>query len=162
MSCAQNLFEQGKITYHRTDDTSLSPEFLPLLQKYVETTYGKKAFTKVRTAKKAAGAQEGHECLRVTDPTLTPADFKNTGANDLLCKVYKIIWQRTIASVLPNAVISETIYNIYNDENKFVLSSNELITEGYKAVYSYKDEEDSADTGVVKETFTINEKLNVI
>lgn len=164
MSCAQKLFETGKITYMRTDDTSMSPEFISTLKPYIEATYGKQQYNEPKKGKKQAGAQEGHECLRVTNPSLTPADLEKTGQyNSLIAKVYKIIWQRTIAAALPCAKISETVYSILNSNQKFVLTSNELIDEGYRKVYSYRDaSEDKDSDGLVKETFIVGEKLAIV
>ena len=158
MSIAQKLFESGNITYMRTDDTAFAAEFIPVLQNYIESTYGKKAWTKPRVGKKQEGAQEGHECLRVTDPSLTPVEYNKIDANNLNQKVYKLIWQRTIAAALPNAKISETRYLIDNNGEKFILISNEIINAGYKEVYSYKDDEQE-ENGPVKETFIKNEIL---
>lgn len=158
MAIAQKLFEHGFITYHRTDDDTISPEFLPVLESYIKTTYGAKSYNKPRVGKKTGDEQAGHECLRITDPNMTPEKFEKIESNPLLYKVYKMIWQRTIAACLPNAVFSETGYLINNNGQKFLLTSKELITEGFKTVYSYK-EDDEEDAEVVKETFKKGEKL---
>jgi DNA topoisomerase-1 len=142
----------------RTDDTVFAEEFIPVLQSYIEDTYGKKAWTKPRVGKKQENAQEGHECLRVTDPTLTPEQYNKIDANSLNQKVYKLIWQRTIAAALPNAKISETQYLIDNNGEKFILVSNEITSLGYREVYSYKDDDQTED-GPVKETFKKGEVL---
>ena len=159
MAIAQKLFENGAITYHRTDDTAFAAEFIPILQSYIEGVYGKKAWTKPRIGKKQENAQEGHECLRVTDPSLTPDDYNKIDANNLNQKVYKLIWQRTIAAALPNAKISETQYLIDNNGEKFILVSKEITSLGYREVYTYKDDDAKDDSGVVKETFTKGEVL---
>ena len=159
MAIAQKLFENGAITYHRTDDTVFAEEFIPTLQAYIENTYGKKAWTQPRVGKKQENAQEGHECLRVTDPSLTPDDYNKIDANNLNQKVYKLIWQRTIAAALPNAKISETQYLIDNNGEKFILASKEITSLGYREVYTYKDDDAKDDSGVVKETFTKGEVL---
>ena len=158
MAIAQKLFENGAITYHRTDDTAFAAEFVPILQSYIESTYGKTAWTKPRVGKKQENAQEGHECLRITDPSLTPDEYNKIDANNLNQKVYKLIWQRTIAAALPNAKISETQYLIDNNGEKFILVSKEITSLGYREIYSYKDEEDKED-GPVKETFAKGEVL---
>ena len=158
MAVAQKLFETGNITYMRTDDTVFAEEFIPVLQDYIENAYGKKAWTKPRVGKKQENAQEGHECLRVTDPTLTPDKYNKIDANALNQKVYRLIWQRTIAAALPNAKISETQYLIDNNGEKFILVSNEITQLGYREVYSYKDE-DQPEDGPVKETFKKGEVL---
>ena len=161
MSIAQDLFHNGFITYMRTDDTSMSPEFIEILKPYIERTYGKKAYNEPKKGKKQENAQEGHECLRVTNPAMTPEIFATKDVNNLHQKVYKIIWQRTIASALPSAIISETNYLINNGDNLFNMTSKEVIDEGYRKVYSYKDEDDSKDdeNEIVKETFEKNEEL---
>lgn len=139
MSCAQKLFEGGKITYHRTDSTELAPEFIPILKTFIEDTYGKDKYTGPRKGKQKETDQNGHEALRITDPTLTPEELAKSGSPELLVKVYRLIWQRTIAAAMPNAVISETVYVINNNNHKFVLSSKELIKAGYKEVYEFDD-----------------------
>ena len=159
MAIAQKLFENGAITYHRTDDTAFAAEFVPILQSYIESTYGKKAWTKPRVGKKQENAQEGHECLRITDPSLTPDEYNKIDANNLNQKVYKLVWQRTIAAALPNAKISETQYLIDNNGEKFILVSKEITSLGYKEVYTYKDDDAKDDSGVVKETFAKGEVL---
>ena len=159
MAIAQKLFEAGRITYHRTDDTAFAAEFIPILQSYIEGAYGKKAWTKPRIGKKQENAQEGHECLRVTDPSLTPDEYNKLDANNLNQKVYKLIWQRTIAAALPNAKISETQYLIDNNGEKFILVSKEITSLGYREVYTYKDDDAKDDSGVVKETFAKGEVL---
>ena len=162
MAIAQKLFEAGRITYMRTDDTVFAEEFIPVLKGYIEGAYGKKAWTQPRVGKKQENAQEGHECLRITDPSLTPDEYNKIDANNLNQKVYRLIWQRTIAAALPNAKISETQYLIDNNGEKFILASKEITSLGYREIYSYKDEDDKEDSSVVKETFTKGEKLKVI
>jgi len=158
MTIAQKLFEAGAITYMRTDDTEFAAEFIPTLQSYIENNYGKASWTTPRVGKKQENAQEGHECLRITNPELTPEVFAAKDSSQLNQKVYKLIWQRTVASALPNAKIAETQYLIDNTGEKFILISNEIQDLGYRKVYSYQDE-DSKEEGPVKETFKKGEKL---
>lgn len=156
MSIAQKLYEAGKISYMRTDDTDMSPEFLAELKDYVEATYGKASYNGLRV-KKAAGiiTQNGHECLRITDPAHTPELFAQRETNNLAVKVYTLIWQRTIASVLPNAIYSETTNTINNNDHKFVLAEKVLIDPGFRIVYSYRDDKDE----ILSEAFKVGEVL---
>ena len=156
MSIAQKLYESGKISYHRTDDTDMSPEFLTELKSYVEAAYGKAGYKGLR-AKKATGAitQNGHECLRITDPSLTPEVFAQKETNNLAVKVYTLIWQRTVASVMPNAVYSETTNTINNNDHKFVLVEKVLSEPGFRTIYTYRDDIDE----FVKEAFKVGEVL---
>ena len=159
MAIAQKLFEGGYITYMRTDDTAFAAEFVPVLQGYIEDTYGKAAWTTPRVGKKQENAQEGHECLRITNPLLTPESYNKIETGVLNQKVYKLIWQRTVAAALPNAKISETSYLIDNNGEKFILVSKEITKPGYREVYAYKDDDEKDDSGIVRETFKIGEKL---
>ena len=147
MSCAQKLFEgvningehKGLITYMRTDSTEIANEFIPELKQYVTNNYGPDKYTGPKRAKKKSSDQDGHEALRVCDPCITPDILATYINNNLLIKVYKLIWQRTIASVMTNAIIAETVYTINNNEHKFMLSSKELLYSGYKMVYEFED-----------------------
>lgn len=156
MSIAQKLYEAGRISYMRTDDTDMSPEFLDELRAYIEASYGKACYKGLR-AKKATGAitQNGHECLRITDPALTPEAFAQQESNSLAIKVYTLIWQRTIAAVMPNAIYSETTNTINNNDHKFVLTEKILTDPGFRVVYSYRDDADE----VITEAFKVGEVL---
>lgn len=166
-SCAQKLFEGvevngdhlGLVTYIRTDSTEMSKEFIPELKAYINSTYGPNSFHQPKVGKKVENAQEGHEALRVTDPRITPDIAKQYLKSDFLVKVYKLIWQRTIASALPPAKISETTYLIENNGQLFSLVSNEIVDLGYRTIYNYKDES-SEDSVLITETFKKNEKLS--
>lgn len=159
MAVAQKLFEGGFISYHRSDDTAFAAEFIPTLRSYIEAAYGKRAWTTPRVGKKQENAQQGHECIRVINPALTPEEYNKSDSSVFNQKVYKLIWQRTIAAALPNAKISETQYLIDNNDQKFILVSKELIDPGFKTVYSFKDDEDKDDSGLVKEVFKKGEVL---
>jgi DNA topoisomerase-1 len=125
----------------RTDSTEFAPEFNPELKAFIETTYGSAKYTGPRKSKKKETDQDGHEALRITDPTMTPEKLAGLIENDLLVRVYKLIWQRTIASAMPNAVIAEIVYTINNNGHKFTLSSKELQNAGYREVYEFEDGE---------------------
>lgn len=154
MSCAQKLFEAGRISYMRTDSTAIANDFLPGLKAAIEQTYGAGMYKKPITGVKVTNAQEGHEALRVTDPMLTPEEFAKLETKDLLVKVYKLIWQRTLASAMPPAEYTETSYTITNKGHLFKFAHKELIKLGYKVLYSIPDE-----TRKVAEVFSVGEIL---
>lgn len=157
--CSQQLFDMGKISYHRTDSEQFEEEFASTLKKFVKNNFPKEyVSSKVVAGKPDPNAQEGHEALHVLDLNLTPEKYAKEAPNEILAKVYRIIYNRTVAAALNPAIISQTTYNIYNGENKFALNSNELAFDGYKRVYSYKDDSDEKDD-IVKETFEKEEKL---
>lgn len=148
MSCAQKLFEginingehKGLITYMRTDSSELAPEFIPELQAFIENNYGKNFYKSPRKSKRKETDQDSHESLRVIDPALTPDILASYINNALLIKVYRLIWQRTIASAMPNAEISETVYTINNNDHKFIFSSKEIIKPGFKVILETENE----------------------
>lgn len=160
MNCAQKLFEGikigdshiGLITYIRTDSTDMAPEFIDTLKQYITDTYGKDQYKEPRKEKQKSTAQDGHEALRVVDPAMTPEILATLIDNELLVKVYKLIWQRTIAASLPNAASIETTYTIDNNGHKFKFTSKTTVYMGYKVVYN-------ASECSTKELFTIGEVL---
>ena len=173
MSCAQKLFEGikvgkehiGLITYLRTDSTEIAQEFLPELKGFITNNFGTDKYKTPRKGKSKTTDQNGHEALRVVDPELTPEKLATLISNELLVKVYKLIWQRTIASAMPNAVIAETVYTIDNGGHKFKLSTKTLVDAGYKEVYSYSDSQIMDDCkafvigDVLENTSLLHEKL---
>ena len=147
MGCAQKLFEGikvndehvGLISYIRTDATDIAPEFIPELKAYITDTYGADKYRSPRKGRSKATDQNGHEALRVTDPAMTPEKLASYVSNELLVKVYRLIWQRTVAAAMPNATIAEVVYTIDNNGHKFKLSSKTLTDAGYRLVYDYED-----------------------
>ena len=150
---AQKLFEginlQGNhialITYIRTDSTEMSPEFALELGQFVRKEFGEKYFAPVRKGKKQANEQDGHECIRVVDLSMTPkklAEHLSAGEDsDKLLKVYEIIYNRTLASSMASAIITDTDYTITNLEHRFVYTSHAVKFDGFQKVYGkYKDE----------------------
>lgn len=162
MNCAQKLFEGinidgdhiGLITYMRTDSSELSKEFLPELEQYVKTAFGNNSFVGQRKVKHKSTDQIGHEALRVVNPELTPTILSQHLTNNLLLKVYELIWQRTVASVMPNAVIAETVHKVSNNGHVFSFSLNKVETAGYRIVY---DKQTTIATPAP--SFTIGEEL---
>ena len=151
---AQKLFEGislngahvALITYIRTDSTEMSPEFALELGQFVRRKYGEKYFAPVRKGKKQANEQDGHECIRVVDLSMTPAELAKhlptSDDNSRLLKVYDIIYNRTVASSMAPAVITDTDYTISNLEHRFRYTSHAMKFDGFQAVYGkYKDED---------------------
>ncbi len=103
MSVAQKLYEQGFITYMRTDSVNVSKEALPAIYKEIEKTYGKEYLEPRLYKTKSKSAQEAHEAIRPTD-----AGKKSAGATDEQKKLYKLIWERMISSQMADAKTLKT------------------------------------------------------
>ena len=112
MGIAQKLYESGYITYMRTDSTNLSKQALGAIAGTIEGTYGKE-YLQFRTyAAKSKNAQEAHEAIR-------PSHFEkeSAGHNDEQKKLYRLIWQRAVASQMADARVARTkiVGNVENE-----------------------------------------------
>lgn len=104
MKTAQKLYEAGFITYMRTDSVEISPEGHDQIKKIVEEKYGEEYYQKNVYQNKSANAQEAHEAIRPTH--LDIIDIKDEVDNNNQIKLYKLIWQRTVASQMKPAKIN--------------------------------------------------------
>lgn len=103
MTLAQRLYENGHITYMRTDSTVLSGYAIKSAEQYIKTKYGAK-YHKLRQFKtKSQGAQEAHEAIRPTDFSRLSA-----GSDSQQEKLYKLIWIRALASQMAAAEVDKT------------------------------------------------------
>ncbi|OGG08713.1 DNA topoisomerase I [Candidatus Gottesmanbacteria bacterium RBG_16_43_7] len=111
MQVAQRLYEEGIITYHRTDSVNLSDKFIREARDYIQKTYSDKFLPKsprIYTTKSKV-AQEAHEAIRPTTTTLLSADLENkSGYNRDHVRLYDLIWKRALASQAQSAVFDST------------------------------------------------------
>ncbi len=113
MFLAQSLYENGLITYMRTDSVNLSDEALKQAQTWIRSNLETKYYREPRLFKnKSKLAQEAHEAIRPTDSSLAPTEIAKSSLKKKLekdeAKLYEIIWRRFIASQLPEAVFDST------------------------------------------------------
>jgi DNA topoisomerase-1 len=145
MTLAQKLYEQGYITYMRTDSLNLSLESLISAQKTIQKLFGKNfALKSPRYFKnKSKGAQEAHEAIRPAYPEKTPEDLKEKLELGQY-KLYRLIWNRMIASQMESALFNSIRADISakskTSKNSYALTANgsTLTFEGYLKVYSDK------------------------
>lgn len=164
MEIAQRLFEGlelggqhvGLITYMRTDSTEMADEFKELLKDHIISNFGKGYYSAPRKGKKDELSQEGHECLRVTDLSMTPDILSKYVDDKQMLKVYDIIYRRTVACSMAPARTSETTYTISIGEHLFRLVSKELLFDGYQRVYHFKDKEED---GLCRHVFKMGEEI---
>lgn len=132
MSLAQRLYENGDITYMRTDSVNLSKLAIAAMAELVKKEYGPE-YSQVRTFQtKSAGAQEAHEAIRPTEATRRTA-----GADTQQQKLYNLIWQRAIASQMAPAKIEKTTITIKASETPDVLEAKGEVVQfaGFLKVY---------------------------
>ena len=166
MQSAQRLYEQGYITYMRTDNPVLSESAKLEATEYVETKYGHEYIgTKPQKVKKGENVQEAHEAIRPTNiSTEELPDDEDWSAMDR--KIYKLIWNRTVQSVMAPYKGEErkVIFNVDNDDCEFDWKAvwKRTIFYGWKQVQqeiAKLDEDEEVEP--VLDTWGIGEELTV-
>ena len=151
MMLAQKLYEGidlsnetvGLITYMRTDSTRLSNEFVASAYNHIETKYGKEYVGRVKTSKKSDNVQDAHEAIRPTSITRTPESVKPYLTNDEF-KLYRLIYYRTLASLMKDAKVEGTTVTLNNNNYQFKATGQVIVFDGYLKVYSdYEDTKDA-------------------
>ena len=157
MRIAQSLYEgvdiagigsTGLITYMRTDSLRISDEARNAGNSYILKKYGEKYLPKTkRVYKTSANAQDAHEAIRPTDVNLTPDIVKSSLTNDQY-KIYKLIWERFVASLMANCVQNTVNVDITAAGYLFKASGHSLKFDGYTVLYEEGNdvEGDSAST----------------
>jgi DNA topoisomerase-1 len=132
MVLAQKLYEDGHISYMRTDSFNLSKTALTQIKKQVTGEFGDKYFNERHYKAKSASAQEAHEAIR-------PTDFSNkdAGNDPKQVKLYKLIWARAMASQMAEAQIEKTEINIKTEgiEEEFIAKGEVVVFEGFLKAY---------------------------
>lgn len=149
MTYAQHLFEGiniggqhvALVTYLRTDSTEMDPEFKETLKTFIKENYGQEYLLgDTKKAKKSKNAQDGHECFRVIDLTMTPERLSSYIADQQMIKVYTLIYNRTVASMMSEAVITDVDFIIKNGVYKFVYSEHSIKFPGFYKVYDLEED----------------------
>ncbi|MCF7912391.1 MAG: type I DNA topoisomerase [Candidatus Cloacimonetes bacterium] len=138
MLVAQQLYESGKITYMRTDSVTLSELAMNTIKKEIIDDFGSRYYKRRMYKTKTKGAQEAHEAIR---PTFA-SEREVEGTNDQQ-RLYKLIWKRTVASQMSDAVMEKTIVTIdISTRPEKLVANAEIITfPGFLKVYESSDSE---------------------
>lgn len=150
MRNAQQLYEAGLITYMRTDGTTLSEDAVKQARDLIKKDYGDKYLPEApRLYKsKAKNAQEAHEAIRPTDLSKTPATIK---MDHDAKRLYELIWKRTMASQMENAIMDQVAIDISDGTDDVVLRANGSVIafDGFLTLYieenEDKDDDDETD-----------------
>ena len=142
MRVAQKLYEAGLITYMRTDAPSLSKESINDARSFINENLGDKYLTNApKIYSSTENAQEAHEAVRPTNAFLKPQDVLQLSEEE--SKLYKLIWERFVASQLPDAEYLSTSAKIVIENNTFIARGRELVFDGFtKVLKSSSKEED--------------------
>ncbi|MBQ0016270.1 MAG: type I DNA topoisomerase [Bacteroidales bacterium] len=144
MQIAQQLYEEGYITYMRTDSVNLSEMALAMAKETITEMYGSQ-YVKIRHYQtKIKGAQEAHEAIR-------PTNMANAtiNAEPAMKHLYELIWKRTIASQMSDAELEKTTLEIAisGSNDQFVCKGEQVLFDGFLKVYreSTDDDMDTSD-----------------
>ena len=149
MSVAQELYEginlkklggvTGLITYMRTDSTRISDEAVKMASDFILNNYGKEYLaTSVKSRKASKNVQDAHEGIRPTNVSFTPDSIKEYLSNDQY-KLYKLIWERFLASRMSAAVYETSTTTFENNEVVYRGAHSNLLFNGFLAVLKEKE-----------------------
>lgn len=153
MKTAQSLYEGvdiegmgavGLITYMRTDSLRISEEAREAANKYIEGAYGKNYLPpSPRVYKSKANSQDAHEAIRPSTPSITPISIKESLTPDQY-KLYKLIWERFIASQMSNALLDTVSVDIEANGCNFKATGFSVKFDGFTVLYEEsKDDEET-------------------
>ena len=146
MRCAQSLYEAGFITYMRTDGTTLSEDAVSQARGVIKGEYGDKYLPDApRLYKsKAKNAQEAHEAIRPTDLSKIPGRKGSPSGDERERRLYELIWKRTIASQMENAIMDQMAVDISDGTDDVVLRANGSVVkfDGFLTLYTESTDDD--------------------
>ena len=139
MQIAQNLYEQGLISYHRTDSTNLATEAISGVRNYINSQFGGNylpAQPKVYKTKSKV-AQEAHEAIRPTN--IQVLGSSDQGLDRDQSKLYELIWKRFVACQMNETVTAQTGVEILAGKYLFRANGSKVLFDGWKTVYKIEE-----------------------
>lgn len=137
MQAAQKLYEEGRITYMRTDGVNMAEEAYAAARSMIQSNYGARYLPENtrRYSSKAKNAQEAHEAVRPTDFNLRPEDYHGDGD---LKKLYTLVWRRAVASQMEAAVFERTTIDLTSKDKRAGLraTGQVVVFDGYIKLYT--------------------------
>ncbi|SIT97056.1 DNA topoisomerase-1 [Epilithonimonas bovis DSM 19482] len=158
MRLAQRLYEEGFITYMRTDSVNLSQEAITGAKAQILSEYGENYSKPRNYTTKSSSAQEAHEAIR-------PTDFSVKSISDVqLNKLYQLIYRRTLASQMENAKIEKTVIEIGNAKlpQHFEAQGEVIVFDGFLRAYGIvkTDEDDDENNEKLLPKVNVGETLD--
>lgn len=137
MQAAQKLYEEGRITYMRTDGVNMAEEAYAAARTMIQSNYGARYLPENtrRYSSKAKNAQEAHEAVRPTDFNVRPEDYHGDGD---LKKLYTLIWRRAVASQMETALFERTTIDLLSKDQRAQLraTGQVLVFDGFIKLYT--------------------------
>ena len=158
MTVAQRLYENGLITYMRTDSVNLSALWLAASKQYITEEMGAK-YSKTRQYHTSSkGAQEAHEAIRPTYMERTAIDGTNQEK-----RLYDLIWKRTIASQMADAEVEKTVVTVDGGNSTFQAQGEVMTFDGFMKVYhATVDEQSEGESEGMLPAMRVGEELQRI
>jgi DNA topoisomerase-1 len=177
MKAAQELYEGvnvtghgavGLITYMRTDSLRISDEARDAASAMIKQVYGKEYLpASPRFYKTKKGSQDGHEAIRPTHVEITPEQVKSTLTSDQY-RLYKLIWERFMASQMANAVLNTVSVDIdavkpntHPQVLRFRASGYTVAFDGFTKLYEITEDKDKKEQATKLPELKVNERLTV-
>ena len=165
MSTAQKLYENGFITYMRTDSTHLSEEAIAGSRNVIKKLYGKDYLPDkaIEYSTKVRNAQEAHEAIRPAHREFRSVDDVQKILGGDASKLYDLIWKRTVASQMKSAKLMQTAITIENQKAEFQANGQVILFPGYMRVYVEgrdNPDKDLANKEKILPALDVGEKLN--
>lgn len=164
MKLAQDLYEEGLITYHRTDSVNLSPIAINMVRKFIEKEYGKQYLPPSANVYKTKSklAQEAHEAIRPTKAGGGSEEVKKNFGSDHL-KLYELIWKKFVSGQMAEAIYDQVSLEISASKYLFRASGSFIKFPGYLAVYGRKAGDAVGDEDKKKvPTLTVGANLDLV
>ncbi|MEK3764976.1 MULTISPECIES: type I DNA topoisomerase [unclassified Solibacillus] len=169
MMLAQQLYEGielskkegavGLITYMRTDSTRISETAKSEAISYIETKYGKDFIAlEQKQAKSKANAQDAHEAIRPTSAMRTPDELKTILSRDQL-RLYRLIWERFIASQMAPAVLDTVTVDLQNNDVLFRANGSQVKFAGFMKLYIEGTDDQTEETNKLLPEMKVGDKV---
>ncbi len=170
MMIAQQLYEGidvksigpvGLVTYIRTDSTRISTEAQQEARTFIQDKYGAKYIPEeVRVFKNKSASQDAHEAIRPTHVSMEPDSIKGSLTNEQY-KLYKLIWERFVASQMASAIYDTMTIDIKVNNYLFKANGSKVKFLGFMAVYTEGRDEETDDSEVNLPELKEGEELNL-
>lgn len=164
MRTAQRLYEQGFITYMRTDSVTLAQEAIAAIRALVQTQYGKEYLPKSPRSytTKSKNAQEAHEAIRPTDVSVEAANLPaDLGADER--KLYDLIRKRALASQMASAIMEQVGIDLYagSERYQFRATGSTIKFPGFMSVYLEDQDDPTEEEGGLLPTMAEGEQVDL-